>query len=211
MGHLEVVAVARDQPVGDQGLDHVLRQLGIGGLQRQLGRGHPPGPHRPVRVLLGEPDQDPSCHLTRRIRQRVVDELGGPAHRPGHAAGGEVAGERQRVLAAAHPGLGEGRRQQWERPGATLDLADGDIGQVRFHRQPGRPGGLLDHLPQLGLGHRRHHDQRPQHPLGQVGVLAEPADVVAPDHEHAARCDVVVEQAQHRVEEGDPLPGGDVR
>ena len=63
VGHLEVVAVAGEQPTCDQGLDDLLGHGRVGADERELGGRQLPGTQRPLLVLLGEPHQDPAGQL----------------------------------------------------------------------------------------------------------------------------------------------------
>ena len=103
VGHLEVLAVASQQPAADQGLDDPVVSAGSAPTARQLGDRQPAGPQRPVLVLLRQPDEDPPGPLLLLVGQRGVDLLGGAADRAGDAAGREVARQGQRRRPAAVP------------------------------------------------------------------------------------------------------------
>ena len=87
-----------------------------------------------------------------------------------------------------------------------MHIPDHGVDQVRIDAQAGRSRRLLDHLAQLRLGHRWHQDEPVGGAAGQLDVLGEPAEVVAPHHQHGATEQTVVEHRQQRVDEGGSLP-----
>ena len=132
--------------------------------------------------------------------------LGGARQRAGDAAGLDVPGQGQHPVATPLPGADERAGQQRQRRRLPVHVPDHGVDQVGIDAQAGCSRRLLDHLAQLRLGHRRHQDEPVGGAAGQLDVLGEPTQVVAPHHQHGATEQTVVEHRQQRVDEGGPLP-----
>ena len=205
MGDLDVVAVAREQPVPDQCLDdHAVPGRRVTGRVDLVHR-HPASPDRTLVVLVGQPHQHLPGGLASLLVEAGVHLLRRGGDRTGHPARLEVSGQGEQVSATPLPGPDQRGGEQRQRPGAAQHVAQYGVDQVGLHGQAGRGGGTLDHLAYLGVAQRWNQRQGTDQPVGHRGVLRETTDVVAPHHEHAAGHVVVIEQPEQRVQECRPL------
>ena len=85
---------------------------------------------------------------------------------------------------------------------AARDVGHDGVEEFVVRGESDRRRRLLHDLAQLRFGERRHEDEPRPEALGERRVLGQPAEVVAAHDHDAADDDPVVQQSQHRIEEG---------
>ena len=175
VGDLERLVLGGEQTRADHQADHVLAS----GLAEERSAGDPIAHRVAVGRRADEAQQHRAQAGTLAGRQTVVEPVGGSGDRSPNAAAVAVTGDGQRLSVPPAPRFGKRMRQQRQAARLPLAVADQQVDEPVLEPEPGQERRLFDRLTQ-GLSCQRGEEVKTM--LGeaaQLGVDAEPAELVA--------------------------------
>ena len=180
---LHVALVAAEQPRVHELFDEPVVCL----VQRQLAA-RDAGADRPAVVAGGHQAEQHVAQVSPlALVEPDVETLGGLRHGVLDPAGAPVALDRERGSLTPFPGLPEGVREQRQRAGLAVDVADQQVDQARLEAEAGVPRRPLDGRPQVLLAHGAGQVQAAFEQPGELRVRREvPEPVRAESEDHRA-------------------------